>query len=120
MSRTNTMISLSLLGALLLMSAPAGQPVFAQKKKTETKQAKPAASAPAVAKTTGATLKDFLTKYKGTKTSLGVLIRVEADYFMVDDDGVPTLYPLSEVQYIKIHLPEEGEEDPISLTISMR
>jgi hypothetical protein len=124
MNRTTMFTALCLLGTFLLTASGLDSSAYAQqKKKTETKQVAPQATAPVQqvtpAKPVGATMRDFLQKYKGTKTNLGMLVRVEADHFVVEEDGVTIVYPMSNIQKIKIHKPDEGEEDPISIDISL-
>jgi hypothetical protein len=93
----------------------------AQKKKATTKTeqvGEQTPSAPAQGKL-GATLRDVLSKYRGEKTNLGVLSKVEGDYFAVEDDGVVTLHPLSAITGIKILKAEEGEEEPAKIEITL-
>ena len=67
----------------------------------------------------GGTMKDALMKFKGEKTNLGMLTRIESDYFVVEDDGLSTIHPLSAVAGIKILKVEEGEEDATKIEITM-
>jgi hypothetical protein len=122
MTQARLLLGLCLLGALMVMLSSVDSTAYAQKKKTETKQVapEPTPPAPQPAKVSSITLKDFLLKYKGTKTSMGMLVRVEVDFFVVEDDGVTTVHPLSNIQYIRVNKPEEGEEDPVLITISMK
>jgi hypothetical protein len=86
---------------------------IAQKKKTAPKSeqvTEQPAPPPAPGKL-GNTIKDVLTKYRGEKTNLGTLIRVESDYFVVEEDGVATLHPLATITGIKILKLEEGAEE---------
>lgn len=91
----------------------------AQKKKAPPKTEQ-AIDQPAPVQTKlGTTLKDILAKYKGQKTNLGILSKVEGDYFMVEDDGVSTIHPLSAIAGIKMLKPEEGEEDAAKIDITL-
>jgi hypothetical protein len=96
----------------------------AQKKKTPPKseQATEQPAPPPVPGKLGNTIKEVLTKYRGEKTNLGTLSRIESDYFVVEEDGVATLHPLSIIIGIKILKMEEGadEDQPKIEIILMR
>jgi hypothetical protein len=111
----------ALLVAVLVLTLLPYAEGLAQKKKTTTKPETPAAEQQVTApsKTPGTTLKDFLGKFKGSRTNLGVLMRLEADHFVVDDDGVVAAYPYAAIQYIKMLKVEEGEENPVLLDINL-
>ena len=65
----------------------------------------------------GNTLRDVLAKYKGEKTNLGTLSKVEGDYFVVEEEGVSTMHPFSAIIGLKLVKPEEEEENPVQLEI---
>ena len=65
----------------------------------------------------GNTLKDVLNKFKGEKTNMGMLSKVEGDYFVVEEDGVSTIHPMSAIVGIKLLKSEEGEEDAAKIEI---
>lgn len=92
---------------------------FGQKKKAPAKTEQPSEqSAPAPVQTKmGNTLKDVLTKFKGEKTNLGILSKIETDYFVVEEDGVSTIHPMSAIISIKMLKTEEGEEDAAKVEI---
>ena len=91
----------------------------AQKKKAPAKTEQ-ATDQPAPVQTKmGMTLKDILGTYKGQKTNMGILSRVEGDYFVVEEDGVSTIHPLSAIAGIKVLKPEEGEEDAAKIDITL-
>jgi hypothetical protein len=106
---------------LLLMACMVMLPneASAQKKKvapkavTATEQASPTQSK------MGNTVKDLLAKYKGEKTNLGVLTRIEGDYFVVEDDGVSTIHPLNAIIGIKLLKLEEGDEESAKIEITL-
>jgi hypothetical protein len=85
----------------------------AQKKKTPPKseQAIEQPTPPPAPGKLGNTIKDVLTKYRGEKTNLGTLSKVESDYFVVEEDGVATLHPLSAIVGVKILKIEEGADE---------
>jgi hypothetical protein len=96
---------------------------LAQKKKTTTKQESSSTEQQVVSsagsKASGATIKDFLAKFKGSRTTLGILSRLESDHFVVDDDGTVAVYPYAVIRSIKLLKVEEGEENPVLLDISI-
>ncbi len=100
-------------GVLVLASTDG----LAQKKKTTTKPATTqttAQVAPAPSKS-WSTMRDFLSKYKGEITTLGVLQQVEADYFSVNDDGTEILYPLTairDIRVLKVEMTDDQDEEP--------
>jgi hypothetical protein len=107
-------------GCMLLLAACTvlvSSEASAQKKKTPPKAEQAVEqSAPAPGKF-GNTLKDVLAKFRGEKTNLGLLSKVEADYFIVEEDGVMTLHPIGAIVSIKILKPEEGEEEAAKVEI---
>ena len=67
----------------------------------------------------GGSIKVVLAKHRGEKTNLGILSKVEGDYFVVEEDGVSTIYPFSAVTSIKFPKIEEDEEDPVKVEIKL-
>lgn len=60
----------------------------------------------------GMMLKDILTQYKGAVTTMGRLKTVENDFFIIDDDGTETIYPIAAIHAIKIlKLDEENPDE---------
>jgi hypothetical protein len=111
--------------SVLVMCADSGVAQTTKKKTTTQPAAKPAptpeqkvTTAPAPTSVVPG-LKEFLEKYVGTRTSLGKLTKVEADYIVVDDDGTSVIYPMGKIESIRIHKAEEEEEDPISIEIKI-
>ena len=111
--------------ALLLLATIALLPsaACAQKKKappkTEQVTEQPApAPMPGQAKL-GGTIKEVLMKFKGEKTNLGTLTRIEGEYFVVEDDGLSTIHPFSAVTGIKVLKVEEGETDATKIDITL-
>lgn len=109
----------ALLAAVMLILLMSTTDTFAQKKKTAptksgaaTVQTPPAA--PQSTQKMGNTLRDLLVKYKGELTTLGVLTQVEADYFVVEEDGTSVIHPYFTIASIKMVKPEEerDEEEP--------
>ncbi len=90
----------------------------AQKKKAPPKseQAVSQPTPPAQARL-GGTLRDVLVKHKGVKTNLGILSKVEGDYFVVEEEGVSTMHPFSAIISLRMVQPEEEEEDAALLEI---
>jgi len=84
----------------------------AQKKKAPPKseQAVSQPTPPAQARL-GGTLRDVLVKHKGVKTNLGILSKVEGDYFVVEEEGVSTMHPFSAIISLKMVKAEEEEEE---------
>jgi hypothetical protein len=106
---------------LALMSMTSSESL-AQKKKATTKQdvSPTEQQAPtSVSKASGMSMKEFLSKFRGSRTSLGLLMRLEADHFITDDDGTVTVYAYSAIRSIKILKVEDGEENPILLDITL-
>jgi len=91
----------------------------AQKKKVPPKseQAVDQPAPPSVQVRLGNTLRDVLVKYKGEKTNLGILSKVEGDYFVVEEEGVSTMHPFSAIISVKTVKPDEEEEDAAKIEI---
>jgi hypothetical protein len=109
-------------GALLLLAAFSmmlPSEVSAQKKKAPAKTEQATDQPAPMPQKMGGTMKDVLAKYKGEKTNLGVLTRIEGDYFVVEEDGVSTIHPLSAIIGIKMLKAEEGDEDPVKIDITL-
>jgi uncharacterized alpha/beta hydrolase family protein len=67
----------------------------------------------------GNTIKDALNEHRGEKTSLGILSKVERDYFVIEEDGVSTLYPFSAIAHVRFPKIEDGDEDPVKVEIKL-
>jgi len=109
-------------GALLLVAAFAVMlpcEASAQKKKAAPKTEQATEQPAPVQTKLGSTVKDILAKYKGEKTNMGMLSKVEGDYFVVEEDGVSTIHPISAIVGIKLLKLEEGEEDAAKIEISL-
>ena len=109
-------------GALLLLATFSMMlpcEASAQKKKTPPKTEQAIEQPAPVQTKVGTTVKDILAKYKGEKTNLGILNKVEGDYFMVEDDGVSTVHPLNAITGIKLLKVEEGETDATKIEITL-
>jgi len=117
-------LAMMVLAALLIVWTTEG--TAQQKKKTppkstQTQQEKtPAASTTSVPETKpGNMIKDALVKHLGEKTNLGILSKVEGDYFVVEEDGVSTLYPFSAIASVKFPKIDEEDEDPERVEIKL-
>lgn len=112
--------------ALLLAACVALLPLeaYGQKKKTPPKKAEEAVeqSAPApqavpapapVQMRGGVSLKEVLVKFKGEKTNLGVLTKVEGDYFVTEDKGTVTYRALAAIISIEVIEVDEEEEEGV-------
>jgi len=112
------------LAALLIVWTAEG--TAQQKKKTPPKSEQtqketppaPVATSSSQAKS-GGSMKDALAKHYGEKTNLGILLKVEGDYFVVEEDGISTLYPFSAIASIRFPKIEEDEEDPVKVEIKL-
>jgi hypothetical protein len=108
-----------LVACVALLPCEAG----AQKKKAPPKAdqmtEQPASTTTSPSTKMGGTVRDVLTKFKGQKTNLGMLSKVEAEYFTVEDDGVSIVHPYSAVIGIKLLKIEEGEEDAVKIEIQL-
>ena len=117
-------LAMVMLAALLIVWTTEG--TAQQKKKTPPKSEPtqqevtpaPAATSSSQAKS-GGSMKDVLAKHRGEKTNHGILSRVEGDYFVLEDDGVSTLYPFSSIVSLRLPKIEEGEEDPVKVEIKL-
>jgi hypothetical protein len=109
-------------GTLLLLAAFSmmlPSEVSAQKKKAPAKTEQATDQPAPVQQKMGGTLKDVLAKYKGEKTNLGMLTKIEGDYFVVEEDGVSTIHPLSAILGIKLLKAEEGDEEEAAAKIEI-
>ena len=61
-------------------------------------------------------------KFKGELTTIGVLKQVEADYIVVEEEGVDIIYPVAAIRSIKILKAEEesGDEPSPKLEIKLQ
>jgi hypothetical protein len=89
-------------------SEPTQQEVTPPSTGTSTSQGKP-----------GNMIKDALLKHRGEKTNLGILSKVEGDYFVIEEDGVSTLYPFYVIAHVRLPKIEEGDEDPVKVEIKL-
>lgn len=117
-------LAMVLLAALLIVWTTEG--TAQQKKKTTPKpeqtqqEMTPASAATGVSQARlGNTIKDALNKHRGEKTNLGILSKIEGDYFVLEEDGVSTLYPFSAISSVKFPKIEEGDEDPVKVEIKL-
>lgn len=117
-------LAMVVLAALLMVWTTEG--TAQQKKKTppkseSTQQEVTPAPVPTSSSQTksGGSLKDVLVKHRGEKTNMGILSRVEADYFVLEDDGVSTFYPFTSIVSLRLPKIEEGDEDPVRVEIKV-
>jgi hypothetical protein len=108
--------------ALFLAACVALLPLeaYGQKKKAPPKKTEEAAEAPTPAPAPapaamplkgGASLKEVLMKFKGEKTNLGVLSKVEGDYFVTEDKGAVTYRAIGAIISIEVLKTEDEEEE---------
>ena len=124
--KQGTVYALAMMVLAALLMAWTSEGTAQQKKKTPPKSEQtqqettpaPAPTSSSQAKS-GGSIKDVLAKHRGEKTNLGILSRVEGDYFVVEEDGVSTLYPFSAIASVKIPKIEEDEEDPVKVEIKL-
>lgn len=117
-------LAIMVLGALLIGWTAEG--TAQQKKKTtpKTTQTQPEKTPPPATTSTpqaktGNTIKDALAKHLGEKTNLGILAKVEGDYFVVEEDGESMLYPFSAIASVKFPKIDEEDEDPVKVEIKL-
>ena len=101
--------AMSALCLAVLMTAVFAAPAPAQKKEPAKKEA-------AAAPQRQSGIKEVLSQYVGKTTSLGVLKKVEGDYFVVEDDGNVSYHPLSTLHTIKL----VKDQDTGEITIEIR
>lgn len=65
------------------------------------------------------TIKQLIQQYRGEMTSIGKITKVEGDYFVVEDEGVTAMYPLSAIQAIRLVKVEEEEKDSTLIEIRL-
>lgn len=117
-------LAMVLLAALLIVWTTEG--TAQQKKKTPPKAEPtqqevtpaPVATSSSQAKS-GGSIKEVLAKHRGEKTNLGILSKVEGDYFVIEEDGVSTLYPFYVIAHVRLPKIEEGDEDPVKVEIKL-
>lgn len=61
-------------------------------------------------------IKEILAQYVGKTTNLGVLKKVEGDYFVFDDNGDISYHPLSTLHTIKL----AKDQDTGEITVEIR
>jgi hypothetical protein len=118
-------LAMMVLAALLIVwttdgAAQAKKKTPPKPESTQQETTPPAATTGASQTKTGNTIKDALIKHRGEKTNLGILSKVEGDYFVVEEDGVSTLYPFSMIASIKLPKIDEGDEDPVRVEIKLQ
>jgi hypothetical protein len=69
--------------------------------------------------TSQGTVKELVKKYEGQITNIGKIIRVEGDYFVVEDEGVTAMYPIGAIQAIRLVKLEEEEKDSTRIEIRL-
>ena len=117
-------LAMVLLAALLIVWTTEG--AAQQKKKTPPKPEQtqqemtpaPGATSSSQSKS-GGSIKDVLAKHRGEKTNLGILSKVEGDYFVIEEDGVSTCYPFYVIAHVRLPKIEEGDEDPVRVEIKL-
>jgi hypothetical protein len=121
---TMYVLGMMVLAALLMVWTSEG--TAQQKKKTPPKSEQTQQeTTPATVTTSssqaksGGSIKDVLAKHRGEKTNLGILSKVEGDYFVVEEDGISTLYPFSAIASVRIPKIDEEEEDPVKVEIKL-
>lgn len=124
MKRSRYVVIVLMLVALAVVFGSAD--ALAQKKKAVTpppaaEPQRPAAP-PQVMGKSGALLKDLLVRFKGEHTTMGILKQVEADYFIVDEDGTETIYPIVTIKSLRILKVDEDSQDenPPKLEIKLQ
>ena len=115
MRASRFLVMILALGALTL-AVGAGDAI-AQKKKAATPPPAAAEQKTSVQQTvpakSGSTLRDLLLRFKGELTTIGVLKQVEADYIVVEEEGVETIYPVSAIRSVKkVKVEEESDDEP--------
>jgi len=115
MRASRFLVMILALGALTL-AVGAGDAI-AQKKKAATPPPAAAEQKTSVQQTvpakSGSTLRDLLLRFKGELTTIGVLKQVEADYIVVEEEGVETIYPVSAIRSVKkLKVEEESDDEP--------
>jgi hypothetical protein len=99
-------ITVSVLLAAVLSAGPA----VAQKSQ-KTDKPRPVQSAPS-------TIKELLQKYEGKATSLGTLKDVAGDYFVVEQEGVTTIRPLSTIHSLRVVKDEEAGTETLEIQLT--
>jgi len=92
---------------ILLSGIIALGPAVAQK----SKKSQPAA--------TTLTTKELLQKYRGKVTSIGTITKVEIDYFVVEEEGITSMYPFGALQAIRLVKVETEEGDSTQIEIRL-
>lgn len=99
---------LLLLTALLVFALPVPQ-ATAQKTQKAEKQKQ--------VQTTPSTIRDFLVKHEGKATTLGTLTRVAGDFFVVEQEGVSSMHPLSSIHTFRLVKDEETGTDVLEILL---
>lgn len=123
MHASRFLVMIVALGALTL-AVGTGDAIAQKKKATPPPAAAEQKTTPTQTVTgrSGNTLKDVLVKFKGELTTIGVLKQVEADYIVVEEEGVDIIYPVAAIRSIKILKTEEesGDEPSPKLEIKLQ
>jgi|WetSurMetagenome_2_1015567.scaffolds.fasta_scaffold23447_2 hypothetical protein len=98
---------------VLLAAMLTAGPAIAQKsqKTQKAEKPRPVQSVPS-------TIKDILQKYEGKTTSLGTLKNVAGDYFVVEQEGVATIRPLSTIHSLRVVKDEEAGTETLEIQLT--
>ena len=75
---------------------------------------------PKVVVSAPSTIKDLLQKYEGKATSLGILKRVAGDFFVVEQEGVASMYPLSVIHMLRVVKDEEAGTETLEIQLTAK
>ncbi len=99
----------TLLPVLLLLLLSAGTAEAQKGQKTQkVEKPRPVPALPS-------TVKDILQKYEGKATSLGELKHVAGDYFVVEKEGVATMYPIGVIHSLHAVKDEESGTEVLEI-----
>ena len=65
------------------------------------------------------TIKELLQKYQGQATSIGTITKVEGDYFVVEEEGTTSMYPIGALQAVRLVKVETEEGDSTQIEIRL-
>ena len=65
------------------------------------------------------TTKELLQKYRGKMTSIGTITKVEGDYFVVEEEGITSMYPIGALQALRLVKVETEEGDSTRIEIRL-
>lgn len=66
-----------------------------------------------------ATIKELLQKYQGQATNIGTITKVEGDYFVVEEEGTTSMYPIGALQALRLVKVETEEGDSTQIEIRL-